>query len=181
MISGLEMAVSQRTLIPKLFIVSDTTFSHFLGTLELSLICSVLLSFISKLSLNCFLPLKCLSDLSLLYLFTIAMSLLDLCLQCFYLQSILTRLNFLKYCFYDMNFLQKTLCWISLPISASKNSSYKLRHKLVPAYQFKFISHFSSTPTLNRSNCLLFSAYFCIFAFAIIPDCNPPPDSVHSL
>lgn len=43
-ISGLEMAVSQRTFIPELFTVSDTTFCHFSGTWELSLICCVLLS-----------------------------------------------------------------------------------------------------------------------------------------
>lgn len=110
--------------------------------------CLVIL--ISNLLLNCFLPLNRLSDLPLLYIFsTITVSLLAQ-RQVFHLQSILTRLNFLKYCFHHINFLHTALQWISLLISASANSSYKLLHKLVPVYQFNFISHFSSTPTLQQ-------------------------------
>lgn len=67
------MAISQKTLIPKLLIVSDIIFClRNLGIIS-DLFCLVIL--ISNLLLNCcFLPLKCLSDLPLLYIFTITES-----------------------------------------------------------------------------------------------------------
>ena len=49
-INGLQTAISQRTLIPKLLTVCDTTFCHVSGTLELSLICSLLFPYSQSVS-----------------------------------------------------------------------------------------------------------------------------------
>lgn len=105
-ISGLETAISQRTLILKLLTLSDTTFCHFSGILELSLICSALLSLylicheIVIFSLwNVF---YICPSVHFYYYHYESSSLSDF--NFFHLQSILTRLNFLKYCFHHINF-----------------------------------------------------------------------------
>lgn len=88
----------------------------------------------------------------------------------------------LKILLSSTNFLYKILHWIFLPASASTNSFHKLLHKLVPVYQFNVISSFSSHP-LSTGQTAYYFLHSCasLLLLFVIPDCNTPPNSLHSL